>query len=118
MTKEFSESAASLTIPALDSAPLSLTVRQDVVNAAVAALLPPEELMVLLDYVVSLDTGQRRKPPPLHHGNFLNQRGYKDPEIPGHKSLSRLNPSSNGELPPSPGSLCLRHIVLKMKLSL
>lgn len=30
------------------------TVRQDVANAAVAVLLPPEELVVLLDYVVSL----------------------------------------------------------------
>lgn len=79
MTKWFSKSAASLTLPALDSAPFSLTVRQDVVNAAIAALLPPEELMVLLNYVVSLDMGQRMKPSLLHHGNFLNQRGCKDP---------------------------------------
>ncbi|XP_036101424.1 BPI fold-containing family B member 1 [Molossus molossus] len=52
VTKWFSKSAASLTLPALDSAPFSLTVRQDVVNAAIAALLPPEELMVLLNYVL------------------------------------------------------------------
>ncbi|KAL2763825.1 BPI fold-containing family B member 1 precursor, partial [Daubentonia madagascariensis] len=52
VTKWFNNSAASLTMPNLDSTPFSLIVRQDVVNAAVAALLPPEELMVLLDYVL------------------------------------------------------------------
>ncbi|XP_024415660.2 BPI fold-containing family B member 1 [Desmodus rotundus] len=50
--KWFNESAVSLTMPALDSAPFTLTVRQDVVNAALAALIPPEEIMVLLDYVL------------------------------------------------------------------
>lgn len=54
MTKWFNESAVSLTMPTLEGEPFSLTIRQDVVNAAVAALVPPEELMVLLDYVVSL----------------------------------------------------------------
>ncbi|KAM5218369.1 BPI fold-containing family B member 1 isoform 2-T2 [Hipposideros larvatus] len=52
VTSWFNKSAVSLTTPTLDSAPFSLTVRQDVVNAAIAALLPPEELMVLLDYVL------------------------------------------------------------------
>ncbi|XP_042787173.1 BPI fold-containing family B member 1 isoform X1 [Panthera leo] len=52
VTKWFKESAVSLTVPALDNTPFSLTVRQDVVNAAVAALLPQEELVVLLDYVL------------------------------------------------------------------
>ncbi|XP_039104607.1 BPI fold-containing family B member 1 [Hyaena hyaena] len=52
VTKWFRESAVSLTVPPLDNSPFSLTVRQDVVNAAVAALLPPEELIVLLDYVL------------------------------------------------------------------
>ncbi|GAB5569282.1 BPI fold-containing family B member 1 [Prionailurus iriomotensis] len=52
VTKWFKESAVSLTVPALDNTPFSLTVRQDVVNAAVAALLPQEELIVLLDYVL------------------------------------------------------------------
>ncbi|XP_054429410.1 BPI fold-containing family B member 1 [Pteronotus mesoamericanus] len=50
--KWFNESAVSLTMPALDIAPFSLTIRQDVVNAAMAALIPPEEIMVLLDYVL------------------------------------------------------------------
>ncbi|XP_071067936.1 BPI fold-containing family B member 1 [Dasypus novemcinctus] len=48
----FNDSAASLTVPALGNTPFSLVVKQDVVNAAVAALLPPEELAVLLDYVL------------------------------------------------------------------
>lgn len=102
---------ASLTIPALDSAPFSLTVRQDVVDAVLADFLPPEEIMVLLDYVVSLDMGQRMKPPLLHHGNFLNQRGCEDPEARGHESPVRLslNPSCNGVLPPSPNSLSLTY---------
>uniref|UniRef100_M3Z2B8 BPI fold containing family B member 1 n=1 Tax=Mustela putorius furo TaxID=9669 RepID=M3Z2B8_MUSPF len=52
VTKQFNKSAVSLTVPYLDSTPFSLTVRQDVVNAAIAALLPPEELVVLLDYVL------------------------------------------------------------------
>ncbi|XP_007522769.1 BPI fold-containing family B member 1 [Erinaceus europaeus] len=52
VTKQFNESAAPLTVPSLNSAPFSLTVRQDVLDAAVAAVLPPEELMVLLDYVL------------------------------------------------------------------
>ncbi|KAM5305895.1 BPI fold-containing family B member 1-like isoform 1-T2 [Glossophaga mutica] len=50
--KWFNESAVSLTMPALDSAPFILTMRQDVVNAAMVALIPPEEFMVLLDYVL------------------------------------------------------------------
>ncbi|XP_030885189.1 BPI fold-containing family B member 1 [Leptonychotes weddellii] len=52
VTKWFNKSAISLTVPYLDSTPFSLTVRQDVVNAAVTALLPPEEIVVLLDYVL------------------------------------------------------------------
>nr|XP_025732349.1 BPI fold-containing family B member 1-like [Callorhinus ursinus] len=52
VTKWFNKSAISLTVPYLDSTPFSLTVRQDVVNAAITALLPPEELVVLLDYVL------------------------------------------------------------------
>ncbi|XP_037357505.1 BPI fold-containing family B member 1 [Talpa occidentalis] len=52
VTKQFNESALSLTMPTLDNTPFSLTVRQDVVNAAVAAIFPPEKLMVLLDYVL------------------------------------------------------------------
>nr|KAF6421775.1 BPI fold containing family B member 1 [Rousettus aegyptiacus] len=52
VTNWFNKSAVSLTIPTLDGAPFSLTVRQDVVNAVIVALLPPEEFMVLLDYVL------------------------------------------------------------------
>uniref|UniRef100_A0A8C0QDJ2 Lipid-binding serum glycoprotein N-terminal domain-containing protein n=1 Tax=Canis lupus familiaris TaxID=9615 RepID=A0A8C0QDJ2_CANLF len=48
----FNESAVSLTVPYLDTTPFSLTVRQDVVNAVVASLLPPDELVVLVDYVL------------------------------------------------------------------
>lgn len=59
VTKWFNESAVSLTVPYLDTTPFSLTVRQDVVNAVVASLLPPDELVVLVDYVVSLGTRGR-----------------------------------------------------------
>ncbi|KAF5917868.1 hypothetical protein HPG69_010021, partial [Diceros bicornis minor] len=52
VTKWFNESAVPLTMPTPDGEPFSLTVRQDVVKAAVAALDPPEALMVLLDYVL------------------------------------------------------------------
>ncbi|XP_032275263.1 BPI fold-containing family B member 1 [Phoca vitulina] len=52
VTKWFNKSAISLTVPYLDSTPFSLTVRQDVVNAAVTALLPPKGIVVLLDYVL------------------------------------------------------------------
>ncbi|XP_006860746.1 PREDICTED: BPI fold-containing family B member 1 [Chrysochloris asiatica] len=52
VTNWFNGSSTSLTIPSLDSTPFSLIVRQDVLNAAMAALLPPEELAVLLDYVL------------------------------------------------------------------
>ncbi|KAI5216065.1 BPI fold-containing family B member 1 [Manis pentadactyla] len=51
VTQWFNESAASLTMPTVVSAPFSLAFRQDVVNAAVGVLLPPGELMVLLNYV-------------------------------------------------------------------
>lgn len=79
MKKWFNKSAVSLTMPALDSIPFALTMRQDVVKAMMAALIPPEEIMVLLRSVVSLSMGWRMKPPLLHHGNSLNQRGCKDP---------------------------------------
>ncbi|XP_049635455.1 BPI fold-containing family B member 1 [Suncus etruscus] len=52
VTKWFNESMASLTMPMLNGAPFCFAVRQDVVNAVIAAMLPPEELMVLLDYVL------------------------------------------------------------------
>ncbi|XP_054939531.1 BPI fold-containing family B member 1 isoform X3 [Physeter macrocephalus] len=52
VTKLFNDSVDSLNLPSLYHTPFSLTMRKDVVNAVVAALLPPEELMVLLDYVL------------------------------------------------------------------
>ncbi|XP_040837182.1 BPI fold-containing family B member 1 [Ochotona curzoniae] len=52
VSKWFNQTTAFLTAPTLDSAPVKFTVRHDLVNAVVAALLPPEEFVVLLDYVV------------------------------------------------------------------
>ncbi|XP_077016016.1 BPI fold-containing family B member 1 [Tamandua tetradactyla] len=52
VTRWFNDSAAPLAVPALGSSPFSFIIRQDVVNAEVAALLTPEELTVLLDYVL------------------------------------------------------------------
>ncbi|XP_059934426.1 BPI fold-containing family B member 1 [Mesoplodon densirostris] len=52
VTELFNDSVDSLNLPSLYYNPFSLTMRKDVVNAAVAALLPPEELVVLLDYVL------------------------------------------------------------------
>ncbi|XP_007193340.2 BPI fold-containing family B member 1 [Balaenoptera acutorostrata] len=60
VTKLFNDSVDSLNLPSLHYTPFSLTMRKDVVNAAVAALLPPEELMVLLDYVLP-ETARRLK---------------------------------------------------------
>lgn len=75
----FNDTVDSLNLPPLSDVPFSLIVRKDVVNAAVVAFLPPEELMVLLDYVVSLSLRQRMKPPLLPHGNFLTQSMHKGP---------------------------------------
>ncbi|TEA32799.1 hypothetical protein DBR06_SOUSAS4210121, partial [Sousa chinensis] len=60
VTKLFNDSVDSLNLPSLYHSPFSLTMRKDIVNAAVAALLPPEELMVLLDYVLP-ETARRLK---------------------------------------------------------
>lgn len=57
VTKWFNESMSSLTMPTLNGTPFCFAVRQDVVNAVIAAMLPPEELMVLLDYVVRISGG-------------------------------------------------------------
>ncbi|XP_057559244.1 BPI fold-containing family B member 1 [Hippopotamus amphibius kiboko] len=52
VTKLFHDSVDSLNLPSLYHTPFSLTVRKDVVDAAVAALLPSKERVVLLDYVL------------------------------------------------------------------
>ncbi|KAM5245908.1 BPI fold-containing family B member 1 [Ctenodactylus gundi] len=50
--KSFNNSDMSLYIPPLGSTPFSLAMREDVVNAVVAALLPPEKFLILLSYVL------------------------------------------------------------------
>lgn len=52
VTKWFNSSVASLSESTPDGAPFSLVLRQDLVNAVVSALIPPEELLVLLDFVL------------------------------------------------------------------
>ncbi|XP_053430579.1 BPI fold-containing family B member 1 [Nycticebus coucang] len=52
INKYFNNSMASLTMPTLDNTQFSLIIRQDVVNAVVAALIPPQEIIILLDYVL------------------------------------------------------------------
>ncbi|XP_017369762.1 BPI fold-containing family B member 1 [Cebus imitator] len=52
VTKWFNNSATSLTVPTLDNTQFSLIMSQDIVKATVAAALPPEEFMVLLDSVL------------------------------------------------------------------
>jgi hypothetical protein len=57
VTKWFNDSVVAPALPTLNSTLFSLAIRQDVVSAVVAAILPPEELLVLLDFVVSLTKG-------------------------------------------------------------
>uniref|UniRef100_A0A8D2GTS3 Lipid-binding serum glycoprotein N-terminal domain-containing protein n=1 Tax=Urocitellus parryii TaxID=9999 RepID=A0A8D2GTS3_UROPR len=52
VTKWLNDSSVSLAMPPLDCAPFSFVLRQDVLNAVVAVLLPPDKLTVLLDYVL------------------------------------------------------------------
>ncbi|XP_036605678.1 BPI fold-containing family B member 1 [Trichosurus vulpecula] len=52
LVKVFDDSWSSLTVPNLDDFGFSFIVKQDVVNAAIGALLPIEELTVLLDSVL------------------------------------------------------------------
>lgn len=79
VTKLFNVAGDSLNLPTLNQTPFRLTVRKDVVVAIIAALIHSGKLTVLLDYVVSLSMEQSLKPALLHHGDFLNQRGHKDP---------------------------------------
>lgn len=52
VTQWFNSSVASLTGTTPDRAPFSLLVRQDLVNAIVNTLVPKEELVILLTFVV------------------------------------------------------------------
>lgn len=52
MTNWFNSSVASLVETTPDGAPFSLTVRQDLVNAVVSTLVPKEELVILLRFVI------------------------------------------------------------------
>ncbi|XP_047397394.1 BPI fold-containing family B member 1 [Sciurus carolinensis] len=52
VTHWLNDTSASLAVPALGSAPFTFVLRQDVLNAVVAALFPPEKLAVPLDYVL------------------------------------------------------------------
>ncbi|KAM4842702.1 BPI fold-containing family B member 1 [Thomomys bottae] len=52
VTKWFNNSDTSLELPTQPEDPFSLIIRQDVVSDVVAAVLPEEELVVLLDFVL------------------------------------------------------------------
>lgn len=53
VTNWLNSSVASLVETTPDEPPFSLTMRQDLVNAIVTTLLPKEELVILLQFVVS-----------------------------------------------------------------
>uniref|UniRef100_A0A8C5LHX5 BPI fold containing family B, member 1 n=1 Tax=Jaculus jaculus TaxID=51337 RepID=A0A8C5LHX5_JACJA len=57
VTQSFNSSVASQGEPIWDGAPFSLTLRQDVVNAIIEAMLPQEEFVFLLGFSVSLRMG-------------------------------------------------------------
>lgn len=109
MTKLFNDVGDSLNLPTLNQTPLRLTVRKDVLVAIIAALLHSGKLTVLLDSVVSLSMEQSLKPALLPQGDFLNQRGRKDPPSPKQEPPFRidLHTCSNGELAPSLNRACL-----------
>lgn len=62
VTNWFNSSVASLVETTPDGAPFSLTVRQDLVNAIVSTLVPKEELVILLRFVVSPTVGEDDSP--------------------------------------------------------
>lgn len=88
VTKLFNDVGDSLNLPTLNQTPFRLTVRKDVVVAIIAALLHSGKLTVLLDSVVSLSMEQSLKPALLPQGDFLNQRGRKDPTPQSRNLLS------------------------------
>ncbi|XP_048205350.1 BPI fold-containing family B member 1 [Perognathus longimembris pacificus] len=52
VTKWFNDSDTSLALPTQHRAPVSLIIRQNVVSDMVAAIISPEELVILLDFVL------------------------------------------------------------------
>lgn len=58
VTNWINSSVASMTEMTPDEAPFSLVVRQDLVNAIVTTLVPKEELVILLKFVVSPTVGR------------------------------------------------------------
>lgn len=58
VTNWFNSSVASLMEAPPDFVPFSLIVRQDLVNAIVTTLVPKEELVILLKFVVSPTVGR------------------------------------------------------------
>lgn len=74
VTDWFNSSVASLVETTTDGSPFSLTVRQDLVNGIVTALVPKEELVILLRYVVSPTVGGEGDSPPCHLPTESNLR--------------------------------------------
>lgn len=54
VTTWFQSSEMTLTVPKLGNTSSSFVIRQDLVNAVIATLLPSENFVILLDYAVSL----------------------------------------------------------------
>uniref|UniRef100_G1TCW9 Lipid-binding serum glycoprotein N-terminal domain-containing protein n=1 Tax=Oryctolagus cuniculus TaxID=9986 RepID=G1TCW9_RABIT len=90
VSKWFNGSAGFLTVPTLDSIPVRLIVKYDLVNAAVASLLPPEEFLVLLDYVLpklarqlksSISAFNAKAASQLEATQMVKIRTQKSPEI-------------------------------------
>ncbi|XP_012583556.1 PREDICTED: BPI fold-containing family B member 1 [Condylura cristata] len=90
VTKQFNESAPSMTMPAVNNARVSLTVRQDLLNAAVAVLIPPEEVMVLFDYMFpelalwlksSIKLINEKAANQLEHTQVVKVYSHKTPEL-------------------------------------
>lgn len=62
VTEWFNSSVTSLMETTPDGAPFSLLVRQDLVNAIVNTLVPKEELVILLRFVVSPAANRNNSP--------------------------------------------------------
>lgn len=84
VTNWFNSSVASLVETTPDGAPFSLTVRQDLVNAVVTTLVPKEELVILLRFVVSPTVGE-------HDSHLCHLPTERKPEV-GTPSNDQLCP--------------------------